>query len=94
MDINFDTGKAFLVVVLTILGVVVINVSIYYMVRGRGTIQQIEMLRKATKQVRNPWELEDQALDELSTLVKSLKKESVQPVSNPEEYVEGSNKNG
>lgn len=94
MDINFDTGRAFLVVVLTILGVVVINVSIYYMVRGRGTIQQIEMLRKATKQVRNPWELEDQALDELSTLVKSLKKESDQPVSNPEEYVEGSNKNG
>lgn len=73
MDINIDTGKAFLVIGLTILGVILVNVAIYYSVRGRGTIQQIEFLRKAVGQTRNPWELEDTALKELSEMVSQLK---------------------
>jgi len=73
MDINVDTGKAFLVVGLTILGVILVNVAIYYSVRGKGTIHQIELMRKAVGQARNPWEGEDTALKELSEMVRQFK---------------------
>jgi hypothetical protein len=73
MDVNIDAGRALLVVVLTLLGVIVINVAIYYMVKGKGTIGQIELMRKATRQARNPWQAEDQALQELSELVRQFK---------------------
>jgi hypothetical protein len=75
VDINVDAGKALLVIVLTVVGVVLINLVIYAMVKGRGTIGQIEIMRKTVKQARDPWELEDNALRELSELVKKLKNE-------------------
>jgi hypothetical protein len=75
MELHINTGRALLVVVLTLLGVILINVAIYYSVKGKGTIGQIEMMRKAAKQARNPWEVEDKALAELSDLVKKLKQE-------------------
>lgn len=79
MEVNIDTDRAFLVILLTVLGVIIINLSIYYMIRSRSTIGQIDLFRKATKQARNPWLGEDQALQELSKLVKSLEKDSQKP---------------
>jgi len=75
MQVNIDTGRAALVIVLTILGVILINLAIYAMVRGKGTTGQIELMRKAAKQARNPWEIEDTALKDLSELVKQFKHE-------------------
>jgi hypothetical protein len=83
MDINVDTGRALLVIVLTLIGVIVINVFIYYSVRGKNTIQQIELMKKAVGQARrNPWETEDKALQELSVAVKELldKNKTEEPV--------------
>jgi hypothetical protein len=79
MEVNIDAGKALLVIVLTIGGVILINLAIYAMVKGKGTIGQIELMRKAANQARNPWELEDKALKDLSELVKQLKNEPVSP---------------
>lgn len=75
MDVNIDAGKALLVIVLTVGGVILINLAIYAMVKDRNTIGQIELMRKAVKQSRDPWELEDKALKELSEMVKKLKNE-------------------
>jgi hypothetical protein len=75
MEVHIDTGRALLVIILTLLGVILINVAIYYSVKGKGTIGQIKMMQKAAKQARNPWKVEDKALAELSDLVKKLKKE-------------------
>ncbi len=77
MEVNIDAGKALLVIVLTIGGVVLINLAIYAMVKGRSTTDQIELMRKAVKQSRDPWQAEDKALKDLSELVKKLKGEPV-----------------
>jgi len=67
---------------LTVGGVILINLVIYAMVKGRGTTDQIEMMRKTVKQARDPWELEDKALRDLSELVKQFKNkpDSSEPV--------------
>lgn len=91
MEVNYDTGRAFLVIVLTVIGVIFINLSIYYMVRNRSTIGQIDLLRKVSKQARNPWLGEDQALEELSKLVKSLEKDTQKPVEEIEKNNRESN---
>lgn len=91
MDINIDTGKALLVIGLTILGVVLINLAIYYSVRGRGTIHQIELMRKAVGRARNPWSAEDSALQELASLVSQLHDRSN---DSPSETAPGEEKKG
>ncbi len=73
MDINVEPGRVMLVVGLTLLIVVGVNVLIYFMVTRRGTIGQIELMQKAAKQARKPWEGEDNSLVELSRLVAELK---------------------
>lgn len=84
METNLDLGRAALIVILALVGVVFINVAIYYMVKGKGTIGQIQMIRKAAGRARNPWEVEDQALQDLSELVKQLKNPTPDKAS-PEE---------
>ena len=85
MNVNIDAGRALLVIVLTVAGVILINLAIYAMVKSRGNIGQIEMMRKAVKQARNPWEVEDKALKDLSDLVKQLKSKPDSPdVAEPE----------
>jgi len=67
-----------LVIGLTLLIVIGVNVLIYFSVTRKGTIGQIELLRRAAKQARNPWEVEDNSLAELSKLVAELKENSDQ----------------
>lgn len=78
MDLNIDSGKVLLVIGLTLLIVIGVNVLIYFSVTRKGTIGQIELMRRAANQARNPWEVEDNALAELSKLVADLKKDSSQ----------------
>lgn len=67
-----DLDKAGIVICLTLFIVVGINAAIYASLRRGNTIGQIELLRKAASRVRNPWEAEQKALDELSRRVKEL----------------------
>lgn len=79
MSVHIDTGQAFLVIGLTLLGVILINVVIYYMVKGKSTIEQIDLMRKASHRMRNPWGIEDQNLRDLSEIVKQFKPEQENP---------------
>jgi len=78
LELNVDPGKVMLVIGLTLLIVIGVNVLIYFSVTRKGTIGQIELLRRAAKQARNPWEVEDNSLAELSKLVAELKENSDQ----------------
>lgn len=72
-----DTGKAALVICLTLIIVIGVNAAIYASLRNRSTVGQIEMLRRAVRRARNPWEHEDNDLLELSRRVAALKGESM-----------------
>jgi hypothetical protein len=74
MSLDVDPGKVMLVIGLTLLIVIGVNVLIYFSVTRKGTIGQIELMRRAANQARNPWEVEDNSLSELSKLVADLQK--------------------
>ena len=73
---NVDPGKVLLVIGLTLLIVIGVNVLIYFSVTRKGTIGQIELMQRAARQARNPWEREDNSLTELSKLVADLQNKS------------------
>ncbi len=72
-----DPNRVFLVVCLTIGGVIAFNVMIYLSLRRGNEVNTVDMFRKAAKRARNPWKDEDVALKELSNLVAGLKKEDI-----------------
>jgi hypothetical protein len=72
-----DPNRVFLVVCLTIVGVIAFNVMIYLSLRRGNEVNTVDMFRKAAKRARNPWKDEDVALKELSNLVAGLKKEDI-----------------
>jgi hypothetical protein len=78
LELNVDPGKVLLVIGLTLLIVIGVNVVIYFSVTRKSSIGQIELLRRAAKQARNPWEVEDNSLAELSRLVADLKEKPSQ----------------
>ncbi len=69
-----DFENAGLVICITIFIVIGINAAIYTMVSKGGTIGQIELMRRAAKRLRQPWEPEDRALEELSKQVAEIKR--------------------
>ena len=69
-----DIENAALVVCITVFAVIGINAVIYAMVSRGGTVGQIELMRRAAQRLRQPWEPEDQALQELSEHVAKLKR--------------------
>lgn len=70
-----DTGRAALVIFLTVFIVIGVNALIYLSLRKRSSIGQIEMMRRAARRARNPWEDEENDLRELSRRVAELKKQ-------------------
>ncbi len=71
------TGKALIVILLTIGAVVFLHVAVYYrMVRRtswyRGTIKGFQ---RVSKRIRNPWESEDDDLAELARLTAKIRGE-------------------
>jgi len=68
-----DLDRALLVILLTIGGVVLFNIILYLSTRRGNDVTTINMLRKAARRARNPWEDEDSALRELSDIVAGLK---------------------
>ena len=73
-----DYSKAALVIFLTLVIVIGFNVVIYfsYSKRNGGGGGSVDMLRSAFKRARNPWEIEDSNLKELSERVAELKKDA------------------
>lgn len=75
-----DYGRAALVVFITLFIVIGVNAAIYVSFTRRknhSSVGQIEMLQRAARQVRNPWEKEDADLQELSQRVKTLRPKQV-----------------
>jgi hypothetical protein len=70
-----DLEKAALVVCLTLFIVIGFNALIYISVSRGDTAGTIELFRRATRRARNPWQPEDDDLEELSRLVSGLKAE-------------------
>jgi hypothetical protein len=68
------SGEILLVICLT--GVIGLGVPamIYAGLRGRGTIGQFDLMRKAAKRSQQPWQPEDTQLSELAKRVEQLKK--------------------
>jgi len=67
-----DLEKAGLVICLTLFIVIGVNAAIYAAVSRGKTAGQIELIRRAARRAKDPWEEEDQALKELSKRVKNL----------------------
>jgi len=54
--------------------VIGVNGFLFISLRRNNLKQQVDILRKASQNARQPWRKEDQALAELSRQVKELKK--------------------
>ena len=74
-----DIDRAFLVVILTVAGVIAFNVMIYLSIRRGKGVTTIDLMRKAARRARNPWKDEDDALKELANLVSDLQSDKQEP---------------
>lgn len=80
-----DMDRAFLIICLTVGAVVLFNVMIYLSLRRGNEVTTIDLLRKASRRARNPWQDEDEALQELSDLVAGLRTNREQSESKDEQ---------
>jgi len=71
-----DIGKALIIVAITLIVVIGFNVIIYLGSRGDRTIRQVELFKRATKMIRNPWQVEDSMLNELSEATNKIRDKS------------------
>ncbi len=76
-----EIDRAFLVVCLTVAGVIAFNVMIYLSLRRGQEVTTIDLMRKAAKRARNPWKDEDDALKELANLVSDIQSDKQEPES-------------
>ena len=73
MDMQVDSGRVILVVLVTFAVVVIFNVLLYFSAISKNTTGQVNKLRSAARGFRNPWQAEDDQLKKLSEMVASLK---------------------
>ena len=76
-----EIDRAFLVVCLTVAGVIAFNVMIYLSIRRGKGVTTIDLMRKAARRARNPWKDEDDALKELANLVSDIQSDKQEPES-------------
>ena len=71
-----DYTKAGIIIAIGLVVVVLINIGLYLVFsRKDHTPGTIELMVRAGKRAKNPWSDEDNALEELSELVKTLREE-------------------
>lgn len=70
-----DTGRAAIVICVTLFLVIGINAAIYAALVRKNSVSQIELMRRAAERARDPWRSEDEDLKELSRLVSQLKED-------------------
>lgn len=68
-----DIDRATIVVCITLFVIIVVNAAIYVSFRRGNQSTTIDMLRKVMTRARDPWEAEDQALQELSELTSQFR---------------------
>lgn len=68
-----DIDRATIVVCITLFVIIVVNAAIYVSFRRGNQSTAIDMLRKVMTRARDPWEAEDQALQELSELTSQFR---------------------
>jgi hypothetical protein len=68
-----DSTKIILVVCITLAAVAILNAAIFAALRRGNESGQIELLQRAVRRTRQPWQSEDDALNELSKRVEELK---------------------
>ena len=71
---EIDFERLLLVICLTVLIVAGLNALVYAGLRRGKEANMVELTRKAAQRARNPWQDEEEALQELSRMVSSLKK--------------------
>jgi len=72
-----DTQKAFLVIGITLVVVILFNLAIYALIsRRKDSVGEVELFRKAMKQARNPWREEQENLEALADKVSRLESAS------------------
>ena len=69
-----DTTKILLVVCITLAAVAILNAAIFAVLRRGNEAGQIDLLQRAVRRSRQPWQSEDDALNELSKRVEDLKR--------------------
>ncbi len=74
-----DISRALVVVGITLVVVILINVSIFVGLSRRNPGSSIEYLQKAAQRAKSPWKPEDDALSELSRLVKDIQEKDENP---------------
>lgn len=90
MNLSFQDPAV--IVTVTVVIVVIINLAIYFSLaksKQSNSVGQIELLRRAAKRARNPWEQEDADLRELSELAGRLRAAHLAPDREKESRVEG-----
>jgi hypothetical protein len=80
-----DFTRALIIVGLALGLVVVINLGLYLLLTRKNTFFEIDLFRKAAGRARQPWQSEDDALEELSERVKHLKPRPEPGASPPQE---------
>ena len=72
-----DTGKAFLVIGLTLILVIGFNAVIYAAAtrRRKNSVGEFDLMRKVSKRARDPWAEDNAKLDELAKTLASLKED-------------------
>jgi hypothetical protein len=58
---------------IVVIVIVLINIALWASIRSRSTQDQFDLLGKAGKSIRKPWEKEDKAIQELSEKVRQFK---------------------
>ena len=68
-----DFSRAVPVICLALILVVGINAFLFVSLSHKNNVGQIELMRRAAKRARDPWEQENKDLQELSRIVEELK---------------------
>ena len=79
-----DMDRALLVICLTVGVVVLINIMIYLSLRRGNEVTTVDLMRKAARRARNPWQDEDSALQELSEIVAGLRPDESEAETTPD----------
>ncbi|MCK4897927.1 MAG: hypothetical protein KAS38_04090 [Anaerolineales bacterium] len=82
-----DIDRATIVICLTLFIIIGINAAIYASFRRGTQSTTVDLLRKAAKRARDPWKVEDQALQELSDLTSQFRGDKDEGNKNGESQV-------
>ena len=82
-----DIDRATIVICLTLFIIIGINAAIYASFRRGTQSTTVDLLRKAAKRARDPWKVEDHALQELSDLTSQFRGDTDEGNKNAESQV-------